>query len=286
MNIKLSLIYCYLNVIVKILLLSYFCMMLLIDTHTHLYAEEFSTDIQEVIDRAFAADVKYMVIPNVDNTSILPMLDLSKKYSDNCFPTIGLHPESVKQDYKSELESMKPWLDKEKFVAIGEIGIDLYWDKTFVNEQKEAFKSQLLWAKEYDLPVIIHSRNALNEIIQILNDKTFNGIKAVFHCFPGSIEQAIYLTNKGYMLGIGGVVTFKNSGLAKVVKEIPLEYILLETDAPYLTPVPYRGKRNESAYIRNIAEFIAQLRNCSLDEVAETTTKNAMSFFKLPVYNL
>jgi TatD DNase family protein len=260
--------------------------MLLIDSHTHLYAEEFNTDIQDVIDRAFAADVKYMVIPNVDNDSVEPMFSLCRKYPVNCFPTIGLHPESVKQNFQTELESMKPWLDKEKFIAIGEIGIDLYWDKTFVNEQKEAFKSQLLWAKEYDLPVIIHSRNALNEIIQILNDKNFNGIKAVFHCFPGSLEQAVYLTNKGFMLGIGGVVTFKNSGIAKVVKEIPLEYILLETDAPYLTPVPYRGKRNESAYIKNIAEFIAQLRNCSLDDVAEATTKNAISFFKLPVYNL
>ncbi|MGD0711445.1 MAG: TatD family hydrolase [Bacteroidales bacterium] len=259
--------------------------MLLIDSHTHLYAEEFNTDIQDVINRAFTAEVKYMLIPNVDSTSIVPMLDLCGKYLDKCFPAIGLHPESVKEDYKSELELMKPWLGKEKFVAIGEIGIDLYWDKTFVNEQIEAFKSQLLWAKEYDLPVIIHSRNALNEIIQILNDKNYSGIKAVFHCFPGSLEQAIYLTNKGFMLGIGGVVTYKNSGLAKVVKEIPLEYILLETDAPYLPPVPFRGKRNESAYIKNIAEFIAQLRNCSLDEVAETTTKNAIRFFKLPAYN-
>jgi TatD DNase family protein len=280
-NVKLSLINCYLN-ISKVFLLFYFCLMLLIDSHTHLYLEEFSADIQEVIAHSFAADVKYMVIPNVDNTSIVPMLDLCRKYSSNCFPTIGLHPESVKQNYLSELESMKPWLDKERFVAIGEIGIDLYWDKTFVNEQMQAFKSQLLWAKECDLPVIIHSRNALNEIIQILNDKNFNGIKAVFHCFPGSLEQAIYLTNKGYMLGIGGVVTFKNSGLAKVVKEIPLEYILLETDAPYLTPVPYRGKRNESAYIKNIAEFIALLRNCPLEEVAEITTQNAMGFFNLP----
>jgi TatD DNase family protein len=256
--------------------------MILIDSHTHLYAEEFNSDIQDVIDRAFAADVKYLVIPNVDNTSIEPMLALCRKYPDNYFPTIGLHPESVKQDYKSELELMKPWLEKEKFVAIGEIGIDLYWDKTFISEQIDAFKLQLQWAKKFNLPIIIHSRNALNEIIQILNDKNFSGIKAVFHCFPGSLEQAIYLTNKGFMLGIGGVVTFKNSGLAKVVKEIPLEYILLETDAPYLTPMPFRGKRNESAYIKNIAEFISQLRNCSLDEVAEITTKNAMNFFRIP----
>jgi TatD DNase family protein len=257
--------------------------MLLVDSHTHLYAEEFSSDLHDVVNRAFAADVKYMIIPNVDNASVVPMFDLCSKYPDNCFPTIGLHPESVKQSYKNELDLLKPLLDKEKFYAIGEIGIDLYWDKTFVNEQIEAFKIQLLWAKEYDLPVIIHSRNALNEIIQILNDKKFDGIKAVFHCFPGSLEQAVYLTNKGYMLGIGGVVTFKNSGLAKVVKEIPIEYILLETDAPYLTPVPFRGKRNESAYIKNIGEFIAQVRNCSLDEVAEITTKNAISFFKLPL---
>lgn len=283
-NIKLSLINCYLN-ISKVFLLFYFCFMLLIDSHTHLYSEEFHTDINEVIGRAFTADVKCMVIPNVDNDSVEPMFTLCRKHPYNCFPAIGLHPESVKEDYKNELELMKPWLGKEKFVAIGEIGIDLYWDRTFINEQIEAFKSQLLWAKEYDLPVIIHSRNALNEIIQILNDKNYSGIKVVFHCFPGSIEQAIYLSNKGFMLGIGGVVTYKNSGLAKVVKEIPLEYILLETDAPYLPPVPFRGKRNESAYIKNIAEFIAQLKNCALDEVAETTTQNAIRFFKLPACN-
>jgi TatD DNase family protein len=255
--------------------------MILVDTHTHLYLEEFDSDIAAVITRALGANVKYFVIPNIDSTSVDVMMKLCKDYPNICFPAIGLHPGSVKENYKFELQSVESWLEKEKFVAIGEVGIDLYWDNTFLDQQIEAFKFQLLLARKYDLPVIIHSRNALNEIIHIMNDKNFSGIKILFHCFPGSMEQAFYLTQKGYKLGIGGVVTYKNSGLAKIVKELPLEHIVLETDAPYLPPVPFRGQRNESAYIRTIAEFIADLRSCPLDELAQITTANAQELFKI-----
>jgi len=254
--------------------------MILVDTHTHLNLEQFNSDVSEVIKRSQEANVNYFVVPNVDSTTIESMMKLCREYKGVCFPAIGLHPGSVKENYQDELRIMENWLIKEKFVAIGEVGIDLYWDKTFFNEQVEAFKYQLLLAQKYDLPVIIHSRNALNEIIQVLNDKSFAGLNVVFHCFPGSLEQAVYLTGKGYKLGIGGVVTYKNSGMAKIVKELPLEHMLLETDSPYLPPVPYRGQRNESAYIRAIAEFIAQLRSCTLEEVARITSLNANNFFK------
>ncbi len=255
--------------------------MILIDSHTHLYLEEFDSDIHAVIKRAEEADVKYFVIPNVDSTTIEPMMKLCNQFQKTCFPAIGLHPQSVKENFRDELQVMESWLEKEKFIAIGEVGIDLYWDKTFLSQQIETLKFQLLLAKKFELPVIIHSRNAMNEIIQILKDKIFDGIKIVFHCYSGSFEQAEYLTGKGYKLGIGGVVTYKNSGLAKIVKVLPLEHIFLETDAPYLPPVPYRGQRNESAYIRTIAEFIAQLRSCPVEEVAAITTSNAKEFFKI-----
>jgi len=255
--------------------------MILVDTHTHLYLEEFETDVQDVIQRSLLKDVKYFIIPNIDSTSIEPLMKLYHNNKGICFPAIGLHPGSVKKDFQNELDTVKSWLKKEKFFAIGEIGIDLYWDKTFINEQIEVFKYQLILAKEHDLPVIIHSRNALNEIIQIMSDKNFSDIKAVFHCFPGSLEQAIYLTDKGYKLGVGGVVTYKNSGLAKIVKELPLEHIVLETDSPYLPPVPYRGQRNESSYIYTIAQFIADIKGCSIEEIANITSSVAFELFKM-----
>jgi len=262
--------------------LFYFCYMILTDTHTHLYLDEFRNDIHDVINRALEAGIKYLIIPNIDSSSVDPMLRLCNTYPATCFPAIGLHPGSVKKDYKNEIEIVEACLKKETFCAIGEIGIDLYWDKTYFDEQVDAFRSQLVLAKKYNLPAIIHSRNSLDEIIQILNDENFNEIKAVFHCYPGSLEQAVCLTKKGFKLGIGGVVTYKNSGLAKIVKEIALEHIVLETDSPYLPPVPYRGQRNESAYILHIANFIAKLKECTLEEVATVTTANAMGIF--PAY--
>jgi TatD DNase family protein len=256
---------------------------ILIDSHTHLYLDDFTNDLDSTLKRALQNDVRSMIIPNIDSTSVDPMLELCRNYPENCFPCMGLHPGSVNKDFLSELEMVEQWLEREKFVAIGEVGIDLYWDKTFIKEQIEAFRFQLHLAKKYNLPVIIHSRNALNEIIQILNEKPFSEVKAVFHCFPGSLEQAQYLVKKGYFIGIGGVVTYKNSGMAKVAKEIPLENIFLETDAPYLPPIPYRGQRNESAYIKTIAEFIAGIRNCSIEEVASITTSVSCSFFNIKI---
>ena len=253
----------------------------LIDSHTHLYLEEFEKDIHQVMNRAFDAGVKKMVIPNIDSSSVNAMLNLCKEFKNNCYPAIGLHPGSVKENFNEELEIMRSWLSEEKFVAIGEIGLDLYWDKTFFKEQVEAFKYQLSLANEFDRPVIIHSRNALNDIIQILNEKQFSKVKAVFHCFPGSIEQAHYLAGKGYLIGIGGVVTYKNSGMAKIAKELPLQNVILETDSPYLPPVPFRGQRNESAYIKVITEFIASLRQTTIEEVAEITSTAAKEFFKI-----
>lgn len=251
------------------------------DTHTHLYLGEFATDIGDVIERSLAAGVSRLILPNIDSSSAEPMMKVCNNYKGICCPAIGLHPGSVNAGFEKELENVDAWLNKEKFVAIGEIGIDLYWDKTFFKEQVIAFKYQLKRARECNLPVIIHSRNALNEIINILNEKDFADIKAVFHCFPGSYEQALYLTGKGYKLGIGGVVTYKNAGLARIARELPLEHFLLETDSPYLPPVPFRGKRNESAYIFTIAQFIAAIRDCPVEEVAEITSANADKFFAI-----
>jgi len=257
--------------------------MILIDTHTHLYLEEFQSDIQETIQRSKENDVKYMIIPNIDSSSIFSMMNLCDTYKNCCFPCMGVHPSSIKEDFNKEINMAKEWLHKEKFVAIGEIGIDLYWDKTYIQKQIEAFKKQLDLALEFNLPVIIHSRNSLHEIIPILNEKKHKPIKAVFHCYPGSLEQAIDLTQKGYKLGIGGVITYKNAGVANVVKELTLQNIVLETDSPYLSPVPFRGKRNESAYIKNIAQFIAEIKNVSLEEVADITTQSAIELFKLEI---
>lgn len=255
--------------------------MIFTDTHTHLYLEEFKNDINETIVRAVNAGIKYFIIPNIDNSTIEPMLQLCRKYQKNCFPAIGLHPGSVKKNYLQELALLESYTNNEKFVAIGEIGIDLYWDKTFIKEQIDAFKIQLSLAKKNNLPVIIHSRNSMDEIINIINDVQYQGIRGVFHCYSGNLQQALSLIDKGFMIGIGGVVTYKNSGLAKIVQEISLKNILLETDSPYLPPVPYRGQRNESAYIFEIATFIAQIKGCSIEEVAEITTQNAKEIFNL-----
>ena len=260
--------------------------MILADTHTHLYSEEFKNDIDEVIAKAVNAGIRYFIIPNIDNTTLAPMLELCHKYQGVCFPAIGLHPGSVKQNYLEELAMFESSMNNEKYVAIGEIGIDLYWDKTFFKEQQEAFKMQLSLAQKHNLPVIIHSRNSMNEILDIVNEEKYQEIRGVFHCYSGNLEQALLLIDKGFMIGIGGVVSYKNSGLAKIVQEIPLQNILLETDSPYLPPVPYRGQRNESAYIFEIAAFIAKIKGCSMEEVAAVTTKNALRVFKGHIKNL
>ena len=251
-----------------------------IDTHTHLYSEEFNNDRTAMIDQAIAKGVTKFYLPNIDSESIAGMFQLEEQYPTNCFPMMGLHPCSVKETYMEELAIVKQWLDKRRFSAIGEIGIDLYWDKTFIKEQEFAFRQQIDWALKFNYTIVIHCRNAFDEIYSILT--SYQKLpKAIFHCFSGNAEQAKLITDlKNFKLGIGGVVTFKNSGLDKVVEQTELQHLVLETDAPYLAPVPYRGKRNESAYIPLIAEKIAQIKGISIEEVALATTKNALEIFE------
>jgi TatD DNase family protein len=251
-----------------------------IDTHTHLYSEEFNEDRTAVINTAISNSVTKLYLPNIDSNSIDGMLQLEKEFPDNCFAMMGLHPCSVKENYLDELTIVKKWLDKRKFIAIGEIGIDLYWDKTFITEQEIAFKNQIDWALEYNYSIVIHCRNAFDEIFTIL--QSYSKLpKGIFHCFSGDVEQAQkILALKNFKLGIGGVVTFKNSGLDKVVETISIEDIVLETDSPYLAPMPYRGKRNESSYITLIAKKVAELKNISIEEVENVTTNNANFIFE------
>jgi TatD DNase family protein len=251
-----------------------------IDTHTHLYSEEFNEDRTAVINTAISNSVTKLYLPNIDSNSIDGMLQLEKEFPDNCFAMMGLHPCSVKENYLDELTIVKKWLDKRKFIAIGEIGIDLYWDKTFITEQEIAFKNQIDWALEYNYSIVIHCRNAFDEIFTIL--QSYSKLpKGIFHCFSGDVEQAQkILALKNFKLGIGGVVTFKNSGLDKVVETISIEDIVLETDSPYLAPMPYRGKRNESSYIPLIAKKVAELKNISIEEVENVTTNNANFIFE------
>ncbi|HNW88910.1 MAG TPA: TatD family hydrolase [Bacteroidales bacterium] len=254
--------------------------MYFIDTHTHLYAEEFSEDIGNVILRASEKKVNKLLLPDIDSSTRPNMLKLKKRFPDNCFPMIGLHPTSVKEDYQGELQEIEKIISTEKFYGIGETGIDLYWDKTFLNEQIDSFTFHIELALKYELPVVIHSRKSLNEIFSILKKYSSKGLTGVFHCFPGNIREADQAVDMGFYLGIGGVVTYKNSSMAEVVKHIDVEHIILETDAPYLPPVPYRGKRNESSYITIIAESIAQLKNLSIEEIAKSTTVNAETLFR------
>ena len=251
-----------------------------IDTHTHLYSEEFNEDRQTIIESALAQSVTRFFLPNVDSSSINGMLALEEQFPLSCFPMMGLHPCSVGESYLNELSIVKSWLDKRRFYAIGEIGMDLFWDKTFVKEQEIAFRQQIDWALEFNYTIVIHCRNAFDEIFAIL--KSYSKLpKGIFHCFSGDILQAQQILAFGnFKLGIGGVVTFKNSGLDKVVEQLDLADIVLETDAPYLAPMPYRGKRNESAYIPLIAKKIADLKNCSLQQVAEITSQNALHIFE------
>ena len=255
--------------------------MTLIDSHTHLYSKEFEDDIDVLLKTAIDAGISKFMLPNIDSEWIDAMLALTDKHPDNCFPMMGLHPCSVKANYKDELKVAERLLGEKKFYAIGEMGIDLYWDKSFIKEQDNAFEIQCKWAAELNLPVVIHSRDATDHAIQLLRKLSLPGLKGVFHCFTGSIEQANEIIEMGFLLGIGGVATYKNGGLDKVLPGIALEHIILETDAPYLAPVPHRGKRNEPVYLKVIAERVASIYNTSLEETASTTTKNAQILFNL-----
>ncbi|MBK9016568.1 MAG: TatD family hydrolase [Saprospiraceae bacterium] len=251
----------------------------LTDTHTHLYLKEFDGDRAEMIERALEAGVEKFFLPAIDSRVIQEMLALEAAYPHQVHAMMGLHPCSVKDDFHQELEIVEGWLEKRPFCAIGEIGIDLFWDKTTLDLQIEAFRTQIAWAKKYDLPIVIHSRESTELILDILEDEKDERLRGILHCFTGSTEQAEKAFALGFYLGIGGVVTFKNAGLDKVVSELPLEWLVLETDSPYLAPIPYRGKRNESAYIRLVAERVAAIKNVDLQTVAKVTTNNAKNIF-------
>lgn len=255
--------------------------MYLVDTHTHLYLEEFEPDRHQVVNNAIEAGVATMMLPNIDSSSISAMLKLADEFPDNCLPMIGLHPTSVKADYMNELSIVEKWVNERKFWGIGECGIDLYWDKTYVVEQEIVFRHHIDLARTYDLPLIVHIRDSFNEVIQVLKDVGKSDLKGIFHCFSGSVEQAKEAIKYNFSLGLGGVVTFKNNKMQETLKHIELEHLVFETDAPFLAPVPYRGKRNEPAYIPLIANFVAEIKGMDVEKVAEITTENAKKLFKL-----
>ncbi len=250
-----------------------------IDTHSHIYGEEFKEDRDEVIGRARSAGVEKIILPDIDAESRPAMLELQEQHPDMLFPAIGLHPTSVNENYKTELKKVEKELGGRTYYGIGECGIDLYWDKTYYKEQLYVFSYQLGLARETGLPVIIHSRDSLDEIFKAL--KPYPYIKGVLHCFPGNAEEARRAIGSGFLLGIGGVVTFKNSSMAQVVRDIGPDALVIETDSPYLTPVPHRGKRNESCYIPVIAKKIAELTGKDIKKIEEITTRNAMNLFTL-----
>ena len=253
----------------------------MIDTHAHIYLEQFKDDINEVISRSRGVGMEKIYMPNIDHTSIDNMLSLEEKYPDLCMATIGLHPCSVKADFEKELYLVEDWLSKREFVAIGEMGTDLYWDETFVDQQIEAFKIQAQWAKEHKVPIIIHCRESLNMTIDLVERLADDDLSGVFHCFNGSVEQAKRIEELGFFVGLGGVSTFKNAGMDKVIPEISFEQIVLETDSPYLAPVPHRGKRNEPAFVQLVAQKIADYKEMTLDELISQTTKNANRLFQV-----
>ncbi|HMT30937.1 MAG TPA: TatD family hydrolase [Bacteroidia bacterium] len=257
---------------------------MLIDTHIHLYAEEFDADRDHLVQKALNAGVGKFLLPNIDPESVEGMFQLCENFPDHCFPMMGLHPCYVKEDYVDQLKTIKSHLEKKqaKIIAIGEIGLDFHWDLTFKSEQEIVFREQVLWAHELNLPIAIHSRNSTNEIIKILHELNLKNLKGVFHCFSGDINQADEILNMGFYFGIGGVVTFKNSGLDKIVADLPMSAIILETDGPYLAPTPYRGKRNEPSYLKLVAEKLAEIKGLTLEEIGKITTQNAVKLFKLP----
>ncbi len=255
--------------------------MKIIDTHTHLYLKEFKDDINAVIKRGKAEGVEKYFLPAIDSEVINELLLMEQTFPQVCFAMMGLHPCSVKENYLEELKIVEGWLAKRKFAAIGETGLDFFWDKTFIKQQYESFHRQIEWGLQYDLPIVLHTRNAMQESIEVIKAYSSKPIKGIFHCFSGTQQNANDIIDLGFYLGIGGVITYKNSGLAEVIKEIDLKYLLVETDAPYLTPVPFRGKRNEPAYIKYVVEKIAEIKNISSEEVAEITTRNAENIFKM-----
>lgn len=253
----------------------------MIDTHAHIYATEFDQDRDEVVQRALDAGIEHILLPNIDLDSIEPMLATEAAYPQVCRSMMGLHPCYVDANVDQTLDTIHSWFDKHNFIAVGEIGIDLYWDKTYRKEQEHAFITQLNWAKEIDLPVVIHTRDSIEETLALLRTEQNGDLRGVFHCFGGTIEEAKAINDLGFHLGLGGVSTFKNSGMDKVIPELDLSKVILETDCPYLAPVPHRGKRNEPAYTELVLKRIADLTELSSKKVAQITTNNAKSLFSL-----
>jgi TatD DNase family protein len=251
------------------------------DTHAHIYSKDFDQDRIDTLARSFETGVNSIFMPNIDHTSIDGILEVEEKYPRQCIPMMGLHPCSVKKGFEKELYLVETWLAKRKFAAVGEMGTDLYWDKSFWEQQKEAFTIQVGWAKQYGLPIVIHCRESMDETIQLLEPLLDGKLRGVFHCFGGSLEQAKKISSMGFYLGLGGVATFKKSGLDEVIPFLELENIVLETDSPYLAPVPHRGKRNEPAYIPLIAQKIIDLKKITLEELAQITTLNAKKLFAM-----
>lgn len=256
-------------------------MLKLVDSHAHIYSEEFKDDLASAVAKATEAGVEKIYMPNLDHTSIDAMLEAEAAFPGTCIPMMGLHPAYVKKDFERELYLVEEWLDKRKFAAVGECGIDLYWDKTFFSQQQEALKVQLELAKKHNLPIVLHTRDSFDETYELVAAAQDGTLRGIFHCFSGTVEQAAKVKELNFLMGIGGVATFKNGGLDKVLPHISVDDLVLETDCPYLAPVPYRGKRNEPAYIPLVLKRVAELIQKSEEEVAEVTTKNALNLFKL-----
>lgn len=255
--------------------------MIFADTHIHLYLEEFDHDQHAVVEKAIQSGVEYMMLPNIDSITVKPMLSLADEFPGHCLPMIGLHPTSVKENYMDELAAVECWLLDRKFYGIGECGMDFYWDKAFIIEQEIAFRHQIDLALAYQLPLVVHIRESFNEVVRILKEVNKPELKGIFHCFSGSVEQAKQAIGLGFSLGLGGVITFKNNKMQETLKQVDLKHLVLETDAPFLAPVPYRGKRNEPAYIPLIAQKVAEIKGISPEEVALATTQNALKLFKI-----
>ncbi len=254
--------------------------MTFIDTHCHIYVDEFKNDLSKIMQNAEKEHIVKMLMPAIDSSTHYNMLKVEKKYENTCRSMMGLHPCSVKENFEDELKIALSFLEKGGFVAVGEIGLDFHWDITFKEEQMAAFKKQIDWALQFDLPIVIHSRNSIDECIEMVSRQQNGKLKGVFHCFSGNIEQAKKVIDLGFYMGIGGVVTYKNSGLDAVIKETGLEKVVLETDSPYLTPVPFRGKRNQPAYIKHVADKLSLITNMKIEEVAEITSANAQNLFR------
>jgi TatD DNase family protein len=252
---------------------------MLIDTHAHLYSEDFDDDRDKIVRNAIQSGVQKIILPNIDENSIESMLELSNAYPEVCFPLMGLHPTSVGENYKDQLQIVESWLGRRNFIAIGETGIDLYWDKNYQKEQEDAFRIQLQIARSLHKPVVIHIRNSFNEVYEILNNEQDGNLCGVFHCFSGSITEAQKIIDIGFSMGIGGVVTFKNSNLPETLQQVDIKHVILETDSPYLAPMPHRGKRNESAFLLKIADKVANIYGIDVAEVSLKTTANAKMLF-------